>query len=70
MPKRDPIIESLVSKQPWYVVLRRCTVSGYNAERGAVFDTSGLRSDRLDSLVNRRYLFMMPYGIKPPKEQS
>lgn len=63
----DPIIEALVSKQPWYVCLRKHTIGGHDAIRGEVIDVSDVAPHTLNSLVERRYLYMLPYGLKPPE---
>ena len=63
----DPIIESLIAKQPYYVCLRKHTLAGHEAIRGEVVDTTGVADSVLHSLVERRYLYMLPYGLNPPK---
>lgn len=63
----DPIIASLVSKQPYYVCLRKHSLGGREVIRGEVVDTTGITASVLNSLVERRYLYMLPYGLKPPQ---
>jgi len=70
MTVADPLIEALTGKQPYYVVLKRCTLGGQPRERGEVIDTAGWRSDRLAMLAARRMVFQLPYGLKPPAAQK
>lgn len=62
----DPIIEALVSKQPWYVCLRKHTLNAHDTIRGEVVNVEGVPASVLNSLVERRYLYMLPYGLNPP----
>ena len=62
----DPMIQALTGPQPYYVVLRTMSAMGKDRVRGEVVDTSEKSRHKVNTLVDRRYLFQFPYGLQVP----